>query len=232
MSLITPRITLRRARFPRILLAAVTLAALCAAQFAESQSPQSGAEHANPPDAEKDRLARHQAALGMLDLVLAGAKSLSLPQNRLAIESEAFPLPPAPAIATATKQAPSNARATRGMFGAPPNTRATGGMFGAPFGGGNRRNIRSTVEERRFQRRVKLPNQRGLQPPWSHFAPSTSQKKYRFCDSDFQHAIRARQALGESKIKRKTKGLVLPDVQISKTHRFGRYSVKLCVNAA
>jgi hypothetical protein len=91
MPLITPRITPRRARFPHLLLAAVTLAALCTAQLAESQ-PQSIADRANPPEAEKARLARHQAALGMLDLVLAGAKSLTLPQNRLAIESEAFPL--------------------------------------------------------------------------------------------------------------------------------------------
>ena len=92
MSLITLPITPRCARFPHILLAAITLAALCAAQFAESQSPQPSAQQANPPEAEKDRLARRQAALAMLDLVLTGAKSLSLPQNRLAIESEAFPL--------------------------------------------------------------------------------------------------------------------------------------------
>ena len=92
MSLITLRVTPLSVRFTHILLAAVTLAALCTAQLANSQSPQSGAERANPPEAEKDRLARHQAALVMLDLVLAGAKSLSLPQNRIAIESEAFPL--------------------------------------------------------------------------------------------------------------------------------------------
>jgi len=92
MSLITLQITPRCARFPHILLAAITLAALYAVQFAESQSPQPSAQQANPPEAEKDQLARRQAALAMLDLVLAGAKSLSLPQNRLAIESEAFPL--------------------------------------------------------------------------------------------------------------------------------------------
>jgi hypothetical protein len=92
MSPITRRITLRCTRRPRVLLAAVTLAALCTAQVAESQSPQSGAERSNPPEAEKDRLARHRAAAEMLDQVLAGVKSLSLPQNRLAIESEAFPL--------------------------------------------------------------------------------------------------------------------------------------------
>jgi hypothetical protein len=96
MSLITPQITPRCARFPHLLCATVALAALCFSQFAESQSPQSSTEHANPPQAEpgaeKDRLARHHAALDMLDLVLAGAKSLVLPQNRLAIESEAFPL--------------------------------------------------------------------------------------------------------------------------------------------
>jgi hypothetical protein len=65
---------------------------LCAAQFAESQAPQPSPQQANPPEAEKDRLARRQAALAMLDLVLTGAKSLSLPQNRLAVASEAFPL--------------------------------------------------------------------------------------------------------------------------------------------
>jgi len=92
MSLITLPITPRCARFPHILLAVITLAALCAAQFAESQSPQPSAQQANPPEAEKDRLARRQAALAMLDLVLTGAKSLSLPQNRLAVASEAFPL--------------------------------------------------------------------------------------------------------------------------------------------
>jgi hypothetical protein len=92
MSRITPRITLQCARFPHLLLAVVTLATLCTAQLAPSQSPQSGAERANPPESEKDRLARHQAAVEMLDLVLTGARSLSLPQNRLAIESEAFPL--------------------------------------------------------------------------------------------------------------------------------------------
>jgi hypothetical protein len=92
MSLITLQITPRCARFPHILLAAITLAALCAAQFAEAQSPQPSAQQANPPEAEKGRLVRRQAALAMLDLVLAGAKSLSLPQNRIAIASEAFPL--------------------------------------------------------------------------------------------------------------------------------------------
>lgn len=92
MSLITLQITPRCPRFPHILLAAITLAALCAAQFAEAQSPQPSAPQDNPPEAEKDRLVRRQAALAMLDLVLAGAKSLSLPQNRIAIASEAFPL--------------------------------------------------------------------------------------------------------------------------------------------
>ena len=92
MSLITLQITARCARCPHILLAAITLAALCAAQFAEAQSPQPSAPQANPPEAEKDRLVRRQAALAMLDLVLAGAKSLSLSQNRIAIASEAFPL--------------------------------------------------------------------------------------------------------------------------------------------
>ena len=89
MPLLPPRIT---PRYAFVLLAAVTLAALCSAPLAESQSPQPGAQQVNPPETQKDLLARHQAALGMLDQILAGAKSLTLPQNRLVIESEAFPL--------------------------------------------------------------------------------------------------------------------------------------------
>lgn len=41
---------------------------------------------------EKQERARHQTALAMLDVVLAGTRNLSLPQNRIAIASEAFPL--------------------------------------------------------------------------------------------------------------------------------------------
>lgn len=92
MSSITLRIMPPCTRCAHVLFASVALAALCTGQLAKSQSPQPSAERANPPEAEKDRLARHQSALEMLDLVLAGAKSLSLPQNRLAIQSEAFPL--------------------------------------------------------------------------------------------------------------------------------------------
>jgi hypothetical protein len=88
----TPRLTRRAAPFPHVFFAIVALTALCFSQFAESQSPQPSARQAKSPEAEKDQLTRRQAALAMLDLVLAGAKSLSLPQNRLAIESEAFPL--------------------------------------------------------------------------------------------------------------------------------------------
>jgi hypothetical protein len=89
MPLIPPRIT---PRYAYVVLAAVTLAALCSAPLAQSQSPQPGAQQAKSPEAEKDLLARRQAALAMLDQILAGAKSLSLPQNRLAIASEVFPL--------------------------------------------------------------------------------------------------------------------------------------------
>ncbi len=89
MPLIPPQNT---PRYACLLLAAVTLAAFCTAQVPQSQSPQSSAQQANPPESEKASRARHQAAVEMLDLVLAGAKSLSLPQNRLAIASEAFPL--------------------------------------------------------------------------------------------------------------------------------------------
>jgi len=59
-----------------------------------------------------------------------------------------------------------------------------------------------------------------------------AQKKNRFCDFDFHHAVRARQSLGQAKFKLKTKGLDLPDVQISKAYRFGPICAKLCVNAA
>jgi hypothetical protein len=89
MPLIPPRIT---PRYAYVVLAGVTLAALCSAPLAQSQSPQPGAQQAKSPEAEKDLLARRQAALAMLDQILAGAKSLSLPQNRLAIASEVSPL--------------------------------------------------------------------------------------------------------------------------------------------
>lgn len=92
MPSITRRITLRCTRCAHVLFAALALAALCSASIAKSQSSQPAAQQANPPESENDSRARHQAAAEMLDLVLAGAKSLSLPQNRIAIESEAFPL--------------------------------------------------------------------------------------------------------------------------------------------
>jgi hypothetical protein len=41
---------------------------------------------------EKEAVARRQAALTLLELVLTGSKNLSLPQNRIAIVSEAFPI--------------------------------------------------------------------------------------------------------------------------------------------
>jgi hypothetical protein len=87
----------RWARFAQVLL---TFAALTAPSLAQLETPQS-APPAPPPaladtkskaEQEKETTARHQAALTLLDLVLAGAKNLSLPQNRIAIASDAFPL--------------------------------------------------------------------------------------------------------------------------------------------
>jgi hypothetical protein len=81
------------------------------------------------------------------------------------------------------------------------------------------------------------PNQRGASAPVVAFrthieSPSgpVAQRKNRFCDFDFPHAARARQSIHEAKIKLKTKGLILPDVQISKTCRFGLTCAKLHVN--
>ena len=75
------------ARLRYILLATVTLAIPSPAQLSEkseSQPQQANGEVESP--------SQRQAALAMLDQVLAGVKSLSLPQNRIAIESEAFPI--------------------------------------------------------------------------------------------------------------------------------------------
>jgi hypothetical protein len=105
---IAPRITRRIAPrwmhrlhvlFTMIILAEL-LAAPVLAQVTESRSPspESAGDQTSPADKErdeereKDLLARHQTALAMLDLVLAGAKNLNLPQNRIAIAAEAFPL--------------------------------------------------------------------------------------------------------------------------------------------
>ncbi len=55
-------------------------------------SASSPADAKSKAEKEKEVIARHQAALTLLDLVLAGARNLSLPQNRIAVASEAFPL--------------------------------------------------------------------------------------------------------------------------------------------
>ena len=55
-------------------------------------SASSTADAKSKAEKEKEIAARHQAALTLLDLVLAGARNLSLPQNRIAVASEAFPL--------------------------------------------------------------------------------------------------------------------------------------------
>ena len=100
----------RWACLPYLVLAVVASAAASHAQLvqiAPSQPvlPQPGQLQAlpsipavNPVDfkakaeKEKEERIRHQAALAMLDVVLAGARNLSLPQNRIAIASEAFPI--------------------------------------------------------------------------------------------------------------------------------------------
>jgi len=89
-----------RARSTRVVLAAVTLTApalaqsaleLTASQPAPSSAP-SPAPEQSKADSAKEALARRQAALALLDLVLSGARNLSLPQNRIQIASEALPL--------------------------------------------------------------------------------------------------------------------------------------------
>jgi hypothetical protein len=55
-------------------------------------STSSPADPKSKAEKEKEAIARHQAALTLLDLVVAGSKNLSLPQNRIAVASEAFPI--------------------------------------------------------------------------------------------------------------------------------------------
>ncbi|MGP0019866.1 MAG: hypothetical protein ACLPHP_14950 [Candidatus Sulfotelmatobacter sp.] len=87
----------RWTRFVHVLLTTAALTAPTLAQLATPQ-PAPPAPPAAPADAkskteqEKETTARHQAALTLLDLVLAGAKNLSLPQNRIALASDAFPI--------------------------------------------------------------------------------------------------------------------------------------------
>lgn len=91
-------------RWPRsthIILAAISLSTPALAQLVPLQPAPS--QNANPQlastdndkskaDRAKETLARHQAALTLLELVVAGSKNLSLPQNRIAIASGAFPV--------------------------------------------------------------------------------------------------------------------------------------------
>jgi hypothetical protein len=86
-------------RFAQVLLTVAVLTAPTFAQLGTLQpAPQASSSAPAPPDAqskaeqEKENAARHQAALTLLNLVLAGAKNLSLPQNRIALASEAFPM--------------------------------------------------------------------------------------------------------------------------------------------
>jgi hypothetical protein len=94
----------RWARVSHVLLATVALATPAVAQLmqlqpvqsepAPSSSPSasSTAENKSKAEKEKDALVRRQAALTLLDLVVAGSRNLSLPQNRIAIASDVFPI--------------------------------------------------------------------------------------------------------------------------------------------
>ena len=92
----------RWAPVTRILLATLTLTVPALAQGVQlqpaqaeqtsSSSPSNSTTSDNKSKAEKEKetLARHQAAVTLLDLVLSGTANLSLPQNRIAIASTAF----------------------------------------------------------------------------------------------------------------------------------------------
>jgi len=87
-------------RTTRVLLAALTLTAPGLAQSTlEQTTPQPAPSSAPSPtpdpseaDKAKEAVARRQAALALLDLVLSATRNLSLPQNRIQIASEALPL--------------------------------------------------------------------------------------------------------------------------------------------
>lgn len=72
--------------------AILTVAAPGVAQVVEAQPAESAEPQANPAEKQKDLLARRQAAFNLLDQALAGARNLTLPQNRIAIACEAFPM--------------------------------------------------------------------------------------------------------------------------------------------
>jgi hypothetical protein len=86
------RIVPRWIHLPNSLFAILTLAVPSFSQLAPSPATPSPQSTATAADQQKDLLAKHQAALALLDLVLAGAKNLNLPQNRIAVAAEAFPL--------------------------------------------------------------------------------------------------------------------------------------------
>jgi hypothetical protein len=79
---------LRWARLPQVFLAVITAHICAVAQVAGSADLSNRCSMIDDKQAET----RQQAARGLLEQVLAGVKSLSLPQNRIAIEAEAFPL--------------------------------------------------------------------------------------------------------------------------------------------
>jgi hypothetical protein len=94
-------------RWARFALVPFTIAILTAPALAQldlqpAPAPQPAPSNllsaSSPTDAkstaekEKETIARHQAAFTLLDLVLAGSKNLSLPQNRIAVASEGFPI--------------------------------------------------------------------------------------------------------------------------------------------
>src|ERR1051326_466896 len=88
----------------RILLAILTLTVPALAQLMPSQpvQPQTAtssllsnsttADDKSKAEKEKEAITRHQAAVTLFDLVLSGAANLSLPRNRIAIASTAFPI--------------------------------------------------------------------------------------------------------------------------------------------
>src|ERR1051326_9131032 len=94
----------RWAPVTRILLAILTLTVPALAQLMSSQPVQPEAATSSPSsnsttsdgkskaEKEKEAITRHQAAVTLFDLVLAGVANLSLPQNRIAIASTAFPV--------------------------------------------------------------------------------------------------------------------------------------------
>jgi hypothetical protein len=100
----------RWARFTHVLFATISFTAASFAQLVQIVPSQpalpqpaqlqavpsipamSPVDNKTKADKEKEERARHQAALAMLDVVLAGTRNLSLPQNRIAIASDAFPI--------------------------------------------------------------------------------------------------------------------------------------------